>query len=138
MTRHGAEFSLDWRQPGVGRVIFSTAVIDIDAKAGASDGDFELSAPSTISSLLLIKEFASRWTASAGFYHHGDMYWLNDGDRVPDTRRLDLRLARSFGHPGSNNEFAIVAQSVNGRYPEFYERKYRHEPRVYLSLSLGW
>ena len=33
---------------------------------------------------------------------------------------------------------AIVAQSVNGRYPEFYERKYRHEPRVYLSLSLGW
>lgn len=138
LTRHGAEFSLDWRRPGVGRVILSTAVIDIDAKAGASDGDFELSAPSTISSLLLIKEFAQRWTASAGFYYQGDMYWLNDGDRVADTRRLDLRLARAFGRPGANNEIAIVAQSVNGRYPEFYERKYRHEPRLHLSLSLGW
>ena len=66
------------------------------------------------------------------------MYWLNDGDRVADTRRLDLRLARAFGRPGANNEIAIVAQSVNGRYPEFYERKYRHEPRLHLSLSLGW
>ena len=138
LTRHGAEFTIDWRRPGWGRAILSSTFIDIDADAGASDSDFERSAPTTVTSLLLIKELPQRWTASAGLYHHGDMYWLNQGDRVPVTRRVDVRLARGFGPARSDNEFAIVAQSVDGRYPEFYERQYRHEPRVFASLRLAW
>lgn len=138
LTRHGAEFSIDWRRPGWGRAILSSAFIDIDADSGASDRDFELSAPTTVTSLLLIKELPQRWTVSAGFYHHGDMYWLNQGDRVPVTRRIDVKLARGFGPAGSDNEFAIVAQSVDGRYPEFYERQFRHEPQMFASLRLAW
>ena len=138
LTRHGAEISVDWRRPGWGRVVASQAFIDIDADAGASDGDFELSAPSTITSLLLVKDLPQRWRASLGYYRHGEMYWLNQGDRVPVTNRFDLRLARSFGAPSADNEVAIVAQSVNGRYPEFYARKFRHEPQLFATLRVSW
>ena len=138
LTRHGAEFSVDWRRPGWGRVVVSQAFIDIDADAAASDGDFELSAPSTITSLLLVKDLPQRWRASLGYYRHSEMYWLNQGDRVPVTNRVDLRLARSFGAPSADNEVAIVAQSVNGRYPEFYARKFRHEPQLFATLRLSW
>ena len=138
LTRHGAEFSVDWRRPGWGRVILSSAFIDIDGDSGASDRDFELSAPSTVTSLLVIKDLPQRWRVSAGFYHHGDMYWLNEGDRVPDTRRIDVKLARGFGPARSENEFAIVAQSVDGRYPEFYQRQFLYEPQLFASLRLAW
>ena len=138
LTRHGAEFSVDWRRPGWGRVVVSQAFIDIDADAAASDRDFDLSAPTTVTSLLLIKELPERWRASLGYYRHSEMYWLNQGDRVPVTNRFDLRLARSFGAPSADNEVAIVAQSVNGRYPEFYARKFRHEPQLFATLRVSW
>ena len=110
LTRHGAEFSLDWRRPGWGRVVLSQAFIDIDADDGDADPDFERSAPSTVTSLLLIKELPERWQASVGYYRHDDMYWLYPGDPEPLLNRVDLRLARSFGPPSANNEVAIVAQ----------------------------
>lgn len=138
LTRHGAEFSVDWRRPGWGRVVLSQAFIDIDAAAAASDRDFDLSSPTTITSLLFTKELPQRWQASLGYYRHGEMYWLNQGDRVPVTNRFDARLAHRFGPAGSDNEFAIVAQAVNGRYPEFYARQFRHEPQLFASLRLSW
>ena len=125
-------------RPGWGRVVVSQAFIDIDADAEASDRDFDLSAPTTITSLLLSKDLPQRWKASLGYYRHSEMYWLNQGDRVPVVNRFDLRLARSFGAPSADNEVAIVAQSVNGRYPEFYARKFRHEPQLFATLRLAW
>ena len=138
LTRHGAEFSADWRRPGWGRIVLSQAFIDIDADAEASDRDFDRSSPTTITSLLVLKELPERWQASLGYYRHSDMYWLNQGDRVPATNRFDLRLARRFGPPSADNEVAIVAQSINGRYPEFYARKFRHEPQLFATLRLSW
>lgn len=137
-SRHGAELSVNWRKPGWGRVVLSQAFTDIDADDAVSDRDFALSAPGSVTSVLLIKELPDRWQASVGYYRHGDMYWLNPGDPEPILNRFDLRLARSFGPVGSDNAFAIVAQSVNGRYPEFYKRKYRHEPQLFASLRLSW
>jgi iron complex outermembrane receptor protein len=33
---------------------------------------------------------------------------------------------------------AIVAQSLGGRYVDFSEGRYRHEPRLFASLNLSW
>lgn len=134
----GAEFSVDWHRPGWGRIVLSQAVIDINAGKDVPDPDFDTSAPTSITSLLLIKDLPGRWRASMGYYRHAVMNWLNDGDRVPDQGRFDLRLARSFGEPGSGNEVAVVAQSVGGRYADFHEGRYRHEPRLFASLNLSW
>ncbi|MBN8442469.1 MAG: TonB-dependent receptor [Thauera sp.] len=134
----GAEFSIDWRRPGWGRVVLSQAFIEIDAGKGVSDPDFEMSAPQAMTSLLLIKDLPARWRASLGFYHNEAMYWLNGGDRVPGRDRVDLKLARRFGPERSDNEFAITAQSVGGRYAEFHEGKFRAEPQLFASLRLSW
>lgn len=138
LTRHGAEFSVDWRRPGWGRIVLSQALVDIDADAEASDRDFDMSSPTSITSVLVVKDLPQRWRGSVGYYRHSEMYWLNQGDSVPVVNRFDLRLARSFGPASEDNEVAIVAQSVNGRYPEFYARKYRHEPQLFATLRLSW
>ena len=126
----GGEFSIDWRRPGWGRVVLSQAVIDVDVQGASVDEDFETSAPSSITSLLLIKELPGRWRASLGYYRHSSMNWLNDGDRVPEQDRVDLKLSRRFGGANSGNEVALVAQSVGGRYADFHAGRYRREPNI--------
>lgn len=134
----GGEVRADWHRAGWGRVVLSQAVIDVDAGRDIVDKDFKEGAPSSITSLLLIKELPDRWRASLGFYRHSVMKWLSDGDTVPEKGRFDLKLARSFGAPGSGDEVAIVAQSLGGRYVDFSEGRYRHEPRLFASLNLSW
>jgi iron complex outermembrane receptor protein len=97
-----------------------------------------MSAPQAMTSLLLIKDLPDRWRASLGYYHNEKMYWLNGGDDVPVRDRVDLKVARNFGPPRSDNEFAITAQSVGGRYPEFHEGKYRAEPQLFVSVRMSW
>ena len=134
----GSEFSLDWRRPGWGRVVLSQAFIDIDADEDILDDDFEDSGPSSVTSLLLIKDLPERWRVSVGAYRHAKLNWLSDGDVVPGKPRFDLKLARSFGPPAAGNEMAIVAQSMGGRYVDFHEGRFRHEPQLFATLRLSW
>lgn len=135
----GAEFSIDWSKPGVARAVLSQAFINIKPRREAlRDRDIELSAPHSMTSLLLSFDLPQRWRASMAYYHTGEMYWLNGGDRVGPRDRFDFKLARSFGALGSDNEIALTVQSAAGRYPEYHEGKYRHEPRAFVTLALNW
>ncbi|MDX5364245.1 MAG: TonB-dependent receptor, partial [Pseudazoarcus pumilus] len=97
-----------------------------------------VSAPYSSTSLLLIKDLPGRWRASLGYYHQHAVTWLNDGGELDKRDRFDLKLARAFGAPGSDNEVAITFQSLGGSYPEFDGEKFRHEPRVFVSLRATW
>ncbi len=134
----GAEFRLDWRRPGWGRAVLTQTFIDIDAGTGQTDPDLILSSPSTMTSLLLIKELPHRWQASLAFYHSDAMYWLNQGDVVPTHGRVDLRIAKKFGPIGQENEFSLTFQSVGGDYVEFHEGRFRAEPHAFATLKLFW
>lgn len=134
----GGEYTVDWRKQGWGRVVFSQAYITLNASDDLVDRDIELSAPQVTTSLLLMKDLPERWRASLGYYHNDDMYWLNQGDRVPNRDRIDLRLAKRFGPPGAENEFALVMQNLGEIATEFHEGRYRHEPLIYASLRLVW
>ena len=134
----GAEFTLDWRKPGWGRAVLSQAFIRIDRGEPYSDRDIPNSAPHATTSLLLIKDFPGRWQASLGYYHNGLYYWMNGGDIVPRSDRFDLRIARRFGPPGSDNEVSLTALSLKGRYADFHEGKFRHEPDLFLGVRVGW
>ncbi|WP_454457328.1 TonB-dependent receptor plug domain-containing protein [Thauera phenylacetica] len=134
----GAEFTVDWRKPGWGRAILSQAFIEIDRGEPYSDKDIPRSAPHSTTALLLIKDFPGRWQASLGYYHNGLYYWMNGGDIVPRTDRFDLRIARRFGPPGSDNEVSLTALSLKGRYADFHADKFRREPDLYLGVRIGW
>ena len=47
-------------------------------------------------------------------------------------------IARRFGPPGSDNEVSLTALSLKGRYADFHEDKFRHEPDLYLGVRIGW
>lgn len=134
----GLEFSVDWRHADWGRVLLSQAFIDIETHGKVADVAIEDSAPSSMTSLLVIKNLPARWTLSAGYYHNHPMQWLNDGSRIPSRDRYDLKLARRFGAMGSDNEYALTVQSVDGAYAEFHENKFRQESRIFASLRLSW
>ena len=137
-TVRGGEFTLDWKKPGWGRVILSQAFTDIRTSRQMEEEDINYSAPYSSTSLLLIKDLPGRWRASLGYYHQHSMTWLNDGGEMKKRDRFDLKLARAFGAPGSDNEFAITFQSLGGRYPEFDDEKFRHEPRIFASVRATW
>lgn len=134
----GAEFSVDWSKPGWGRVVLSQAFIDIKGRGKLLDPDIPRSAPGSMTSVLLIKNLPDRWRASVGYYHNGDFYWMNGGDRVPARDRFDFKLARRLGSASSEDEFSITVQNSGEDYPEFHEGKYRHVGRVFAGLRLTW
>lgn len=136
-TVRGGEFTLDWKRPGWGRVILSQAFTDIRSKV-EDEENIQNSSPYSSTSLLLIKDLPHRWRASLGYYHQHAVHWLNDGGAMKKRDRFDLKLARSFGPQGSDNEFAITFQSLGGRYPEFDGEKFRHEPRLFASVRTSW
>ncbi|NMG33672.1 TonB-dependent receptor [Azoarcus sp. TTM-91] len=135
---HGLELGIDWKVPGIGRALLSQAFVKIREDGYVPDASLVDSAPSSLTSLLLIKELPQRWRFSLGYYHNSEMSWLNDGGKVPARDRFDIKLAKGFGATGSENEFSITAQSLGGAYPEFHEENFRHEPRIFASLRLGW
>jgi outer membrane receptor protein involved in Fe transport len=134
----GADFRLDWRKPGWGRLIVNQSFVDVDELRSNTDPDMVLSAPHSMSSLLFIKELPERWNASLGFYYTDKMYWLNDGDVVPSHARTDVRLARRFGPAERENEIAITVQSLEGDYTDFHQGKYKHQSFAFATLKLGW
>jgi iron complex outermembrane recepter protein len=137
-TVRGGEFTLDWKRPGVGRVILSQAFTDIRTSRIMEEEYINDSAPHASTSLLLIKDLPGRWRASLGYYHQHPVHWLNDGGEMDKRDRFDLKIARGFGPVGSDSEVAITFQSLGGRYPEFDGEKFRHEPRIFASLRTTW
>lgn len=134
----GADLSVDWRVVGWGRVILSQSFVQIDKGEPYSDPDIPKSAPHSTTSVLLIKDLPEHWRVSMGYYHNGAYMWMNGGDDIPRLDRFDLKLAKRFGAPGSENEFSITALSATGKYPDFHNGKYRHQPFLFATLRLGW
>lgn len=134
----GAEFRLDWRRPGWGRAILSQSFIDVDQLQANSDPDMVSTAPTSLTSLLLTKELPERWDLNLGFYHAHRYYWLNDGDVIPTRGRTDLTLRKRFGPVGGEHELAFTVQSVEGKYVDFHEGKYRHQAFAFATLKLAW
>ncbi len=134
----GAEFTVDWRRAGWGRIVLSQAFVRIDKGEPYTDRDIPDSAPHATTSVLLIKDLPDRWRASIGYYRNGEYYWMNGGDYIPRGDRFDLKLARRFGAPGSESEFSVTALSATGKYPDFHNGKYRHQPFLFATLRLGW
>lgn len=134
----GAEFRLDWKQPGWGRAILTQSFVDVDQLEANSDPDMVSTAPTSMTSLLLMKELPERWNLSLGFQHIHRFFWLNDGDVVPSAGRTDLKLSKRFGPVGGEHELAFTVQSLEGRYVDLHEGKYRHQAFAFATLKLAW
>ncbi len=132
---YGGDLTLDWRHDVLGRFVFSTALTQINA-GSMTDLDAEKSAPTHASSLLWTKTFAGGWNTSLGFYYMGYMKWPNDGDDQWAYHKLDLKIGKRFGKPGTDNEIAVTLQNVNDKHSEF-DVYYEVERQAFVTLRLS-
>lgn len=133
----GNEIQFDWRHPWVGRIVLSHTHTHIGTGRDV-DQDVPFSAPTKTTTALWMREFATGFSASVGYYGLAPMMWLNDGDKQPSYRRVDLRLAKQFGKRGAGNEIALTFQNLQGNHAEFRSDDYVVERRSFATLRLAW
>lgn len=137
VSTRGVEGRFDWRQSW-GRVLGSVSLVKLFDVDEVTDVDVIKSAPEAAGSLLFIKYLPERWRFSLGYYYQGSMQRLGDGDKLTPRNLWNAKLSKSFGLPGSDNEFSITALSMSGDYPEFNEAKFRQESMIFATVRLGF
>ncbi len=133
---HGADLTLDWRHPDLGRILLTHAYTRIRAGAG-TDSDTERTAPRHATSLLWSLPLPAGLQVNLGLYRVGYMEWLNDGDKQPAYTRVDVRLAKRLGPRHGEDEIALTLQNVNGRHTEFRTSS-TVERQAFATLRLAW
>ena len=136
------------------RVVASGAIIDITSEDEVRTGksrEYEESAPDHSFSLLTMKDFNEKYSASVGFYYVGDMAWMDanhnntcEGSSEPISgcgfrntqgyRKLDLRLARNFRLGDENASIAINLQNLIEDYSDYDKFPSSQAPAVEQNL----
>jgi iron complex outermembrane receptor protein len=101
--------------------------------------------PLNSGSILLTQQVMDDVHLSAGYYHRGTIQFLNT-EPLTMQRRLDLRIARTFGkpHERGGGEVALVAQNVlRDNYTEYAgvpqaEGQIIFHRRVFLTATMGF
>jgi iron complex outermembrane recepter protein len=102
------------------RVLLNYADENIRQRTTGLKGEFVNSAPGNTVSALLSHRFDEYWDGSLAYYQVGNVEALGDGQPVPLTRRIDLRLARKLILSGKHAELSAVVQNLlNHHYYEF-------------------
>ncbi len=135
----GIEAELNYNFDRSFRIIASGAILDIasqdDPRVGKSR-EYEESAPDHSFSLLTMKDFNEKYSASMGFYYAGDMAWLDanhnnscEDGAMPESgcgfrntqgyRKLDLRFARKFKFGNEQASAALVLQNLLDDYSDY-------------------
>jgi iron complex outermembrane receptor protein len=75
--------------------------------------------PTHATTLALFQKLPRNLDFSLMYHVTGAMTWNQQADALPSRRRLDMRLARPFQIGSTHAEVALVAQALNGSYPEY-------------------
>jgi len=128
----GFEAQLDYRMAPGRRLFAAYAHTNVHSSAERA----VQSMPEQAASVLYMHEFPTGWSGSVGYYYYSSFRPL-DGDRIPEVRRLDTRLAKEFRADGSVVRIALVAQNLLDEYSE-YRTENVFDTRVFLSLELSY
>ena len=130
---HGYEHQLRW-QPFEGtRLIYSGALISIDAtlndpyavadsfpnaqgegdNVGKISRQTRASAPVHSHSVMLIQRLPYGVQGSVMYFYNDSMRWRRNGGPIQNSKRVDWRLAKAFNWGGVRNEVAYTMQMAN-------------------------
>lgn len=85
---------------------------------------------------LLSHRFNDGWSGSLAYYRLSQMNWPNDGDRLRQYDRLDLRLAKDFHLGGHHAKIELIAQDARNQAFREFRGDNKFERRVFLRLKL--
>ena len=138
-TVRGFDLELDFRIDHSFRIVASGAILDIEAEPfpnSPKPREYEESAPDHAFSLLTMKDFNEKYSASLGFYYIGDMAWMDanhnntcqDGGNpvtgcgfrnTQGYSKLDLRLVRNLHLGDEHASIALNLQNVLEEYSDY-------------------
>ena len=135
----GLEAEIDYSTARSFRVVASGAILNITSEDEIRTGksrEYEESAPDHSFSLLTMKDFNEKYSASLGFYYVGDMAWMDanhnnsceDGGNpssgcgfrnTQGYRKLDLRVVRNFKFGNEHASVALNLQNLLEDYSDY-------------------
>ena len=135
----GLEAEIDYSTARSLRIVASGALLNITSEDEIRTGksrEYEESAPDHSFSLLTMKDFNEKYSASLGFYYVGDMAWMDanhnnsceDGGNpssgcgfrnTQGYRKLDLRLVRNFKFGNEHASVALNLQNLLEEYSDY-------------------
>jgi iron complex outermembrane receptor protein len=135
----GLEAEIDYSTARSFRIVASGALLNITSEDEIRTGksrEYEESAPDHSFSLLTMKDFNEKYSASLGFYYVGDMAWMDanhnnsceDGGNpssgcgfrnTQGYRKLDLRLVRNFNFGNEHASVALNLQNLLEEYSDY-------------------
>ncbi len=124
----GYEYQLRWRPLEGTRLIYSNAIVAIDANltdpsliAESTGENVEKisrqtreSAPMRTQSAMLIQQLPWEMQMSLMYFRNKSMRWRRNGDPIAPAERIDWRLAKPFKVGGVRGEVAYTMQAING------------------------
>lgn len=128
VTIRGYEYQLRWQPTSRTRLIYNGAIVAIDAHlldlsvVADSTGDntekisaqTRESAPLHAQSAMVIQKLPYDLTASVMYFRSSGMRWRRNGNPLPESERIDWRLAKSFRLGSQRGEVAYTVQMANG------------------------
>jgi iron complex outermembrane recepter protein len=128
VVMRGYEYQLRWQPLNGTRLIYSNALVCIDAdltdqsviadtfgeNTDKISKQTRESAPTRSQSAMLIQQLPYDFQASVMYFRNGPMRWRRNGiNPIQASERFDWRLAKSFKMGGSRAELALTVQMAN-------------------------
>lgn len=150
----GLEAEFNYRAARSFRLVASGAILDIASEDETRSGksrEYEESAPDHSFSVLAMKDFNEKYSASLGFYYAGDIAWMDanhnntcaDGAMTESGcgfrntqgyRKLDLRVARNFELGNEHASVAVNLQNLLEDYSDYDKFPSSGSPAVEQNL----
>lgn len=112
------------------------AYSDTDIDSEGDEDNYETSMPRRSISALVSHKFPHSVRSSIAYYYM-NRYEPLDGNLIPEVRRADFTISRSFKSGGTSGKVSFVAQSILGNYiSNSWDKLFQNT--AYVSLELEY
>ncbi|MEJ1295871.1 MAG: TonB-dependent receptor [Candidatus Sedimenticola sp. (ex Thyasira tokunagai)] len=140
-TINGIDIGLDWKPSRQSLIHLGYSFAhDYGKQFKSTSPGYKLlndQAPNQTVSLLGSYRFSSGTQLSGAYYYLSEIDWPGDGDNVPYSKRLDVKISQDFKASGMDGDVALIFQNINGRFQDFYTENYWNES-IFLQARLNW
>lgn len=129
----GLEYQMRWKPRDNTEILLNQSFTHLKWVGGDSQENNQ--PPARATTFALFQKLPGNLDLSLMFHSSGAMTWRNQTSRLPERRRLDVRLAYPFRVGSTRAEAAVAVQAANGSYPEFLPAAdFRVERRAFATL----
>lgn len=131
----GLEYQMRWKPRDNTEILLNQSFTHLKWVSGDSQENNQ--PPARATTFALFQKLPGNFDLSLMFHSSGAMTWRNQTARLPERRRLDVRLAHLFRVGSTRAEAAVTVQAANGSYPEFLPAAgFTFERRAFATLRL--